>query len=248
MRHRTLLTLTALLGLAALLSACGNSSSPKSASAGQATPAPTLSDPQFQAAASAAADAVVLTLADLPSGWTSEPHVPDNSDVGFSGECEIFNRDNPVTGSAFGKASDDFSDAADNDAALQLDIFKSAVEAQDSLGRLADLIARCQDQFTTVLTRLMQQDAGSGISNVQVAFRDMQMAALGDETHAYRVSFTFSAAGNPVSFTEAIILIRKGAIIADLSATLEGTGGSFTTGLAQTIADRMTAANNFLPQ
>jgi hypothetical protein len=250
MHHRTLLAIVTLAGLAALLSSCGDSSSAKNASAAQPTPVPTLSDQAFQAAANAVADSVMLKLDDLPAGWKSEGHVPDNSLVGFTGECELFNRDNPLTGSAFSKASDDFSDPNDNDAALQVDVFRSAVEAQDGLNRLADLIARCQDQFTDIIKSQIQADGGSDVYNIQSTFRDLRIGGLGDDTHAYRIaiSFTFARTGITVPFTEDIILVRTGVIVSDVFATLEGTGGTFAADLARTVATRMASANAFLPQ
>jgi hypothetical protein len=233
------------MGFVALVSGCG-SSSPKNASASDANPTPavTLSDPEFQAAAGAVAASVMLKLDDFPAGWHSEPRSSDSGGDEF-GSCDLANRENPATESPFDASSDEFKDPNHNIAELDLDVFKSSLEAQDGFIRIDGEFARCRDQFTDAMKHGIEEEGGS---NPQVSVNDLRVGALGADTRAYRVAASFTAHGVVVPFTEDIILIRIGSIVADVFVTMGGGGSTFPADLARTVAGRMTAANAFLPQ
>lgn len=240
-----------------LVGGCGGTAATNSpvmpVSPAAATP---LSQQAFLSVANRAADGVLLTTSDLPSGWTGSPHTPTPL-TGFTGNCASLNPDDPVTGSSFNRSSDDFSGPGGDDALSQVDVFRTSAEASSSLSNLSSVIARCHDQFVTVFTQLFSKagaayagdnDPAAQVTALHVSFNDVPSPTFGDASHSYRLAFEFIVNGKHVSgFTDAVFM-RSGTLVADVTHTALDGDSALTDRLAQTVADRLVAAERLLTQ
>ena len=215
--------------------------------AAAATPVPTLSDPDFLAAANRAADSVTLRLADLPAGWTLAPPDDNSSDVpDFTGECAPLNNGEGFPDSVVSRSSEKFEGVVADQASSSVDVFRSAAQAKITLETLADLLRRCQDQMGQMF-KVVVQDVAADMSAVDVSVVELPLPSLADEAYVYRFPISFSARGVRVSFVLDFVFIRKGAMVANVITTTGDTSSSLTGDLARIIAGRMTSANATLP-
>ncbi len=240
------------IALAMLGAACGSSTKTKPAATDTkgSTSIPATDD-AFQQAADSAADSALLVATDFPSGWTGTQHAP-NTVTGFTGDCDPLNPQDPITGSLLSKPSNDFADTKGGQATSQVDVFRTAARAADSMRQFQDVVSRCHDQFVSVFTGLYQQSAPAAnprarAQNVSVTFGDRSVAAQGDAVHAYRIAFSYAVNGAPTSGTTDIVFIERGRLIGQVYFTVLNSDAALGTDLASVIADRLANADRGLP-
>ena len=250
-RMRTVVTAALCAGLLVLV-ACSSGSS-KRAPTPTSTP---LSAEAFRAAASTAADLVLLKSSDLPAGWSGSPHTPASM-TGFTGECTPLNPEDPITGSALSKSSDDFASQKDDEAGSQADVFTSADAASTSFTSLISVIAKCRDQMVALHKALYTRwgpallgitDPRAVPDDVQVSLVNLRGPGYGDASAAYRLAFGFTVGDVRVAGESDVVFIRTGAIVTGVTYTAVSGGTPLTDQIAKAIADRMAQANRTLPQ
>jgi hypothetical protein len=233
------------------VSTAASSSSGSSTSSGSSASSST-SDPRTQEqidADRAAAQAAVLKLSDLPTGWTSHSSTQSSGTDAVQGQLATCLG---VDSSVFRKSaarvqSDNFDDpddtmevsntvavtASTSTANNAMDVY-SKPEVPSCLGQAMDqaISQQAKASGTTL-------PAGTTIGKAQVAPESFPNVA--DRTTAYRVTVPLTTSGQAVNITIDYVIFVKGRSGSTL--TLQGNGAvvpaSLATSLAQTVAGRM---------
>jgi hypothetical protein len=237
-----------LLFALAIVAGCGGSDKAPEES-GHSTSnsaAPTTAVPKQNVTADrAAAEAAVLKLADMPSGWTSSPVEDDASDnlnkrladcLGVT--VSELNAKSPAS-----VDSPDFSDPDDNQTVSNTVAFLGDVGA---VTRRLDLLSgpkvpACFSEAVTseINDRIEHPESpadtlpkGSKIGDATVA--EMSFPNLGDRTVAYRVTVPITVSGLSIKLHLDTVAVGKGR--AGVSLQFQGVGAPFPTEDAQKYA------------
>lgn len=209
---------------------------------------------EFRAAAREAAEAALLTLDDLPPGWTSAPpEEEETSELQLSEECNRFFEQEQLAGEVASADSDDFTGPDDQEVSSGATIFVTEAAAQDALDFVAEGLSRCRDELIEAFETLFQESAqAEGVADVvgdfQVSFGEISFPPLGDSSVAYRIAVDVRALGLPLAFTGDIIGIRQGRTVGGLFYFAIGRlDTEEEQQLAQIVADKLEGANASLP-
>lgn len=226
----TLVAIVILLALAA--AACGGSDQSPTATS-QTTPAISGSPPSKSpsadqvAAAETAARSVVLTLADLPTGWTPKTPTPkDTNTLGLTGECQKFDTQDyvPSPGEIAHVEGTEFGGPLDQEVSSNTAVFtdeQSVVDALDEFDRIVSLCGTQIEQGLKALVRskFAQSGIGSALDDVRIAFSPMSFDSFGNQTRAYHMEFNVRAIGIPFDLNLDFVLVKSGRIGVDFSYT-----------------------------
>jgi hypothetical protein len=207
--------------LAALSLACKSSSSH-----GQTEPSDA-----FRQAAPAAAEQVLLTAADFPADWTSEPPDPDDDfDFQLEGECAELNLDE-FPGQVADAESDEFTSPRDDSVQSFAIIFAGEDSAADGMESL-ELLNECSDEFIEALRLELLQtaadEAGTNIEtikesvNIDVGFEELETLGFTDDSYAFRLSFDMDMAGLRFLVTGDLFIERYGGMIGGVTYATVG--------------------------
>jgi hypothetical protein len=242
------LTIVALLSALAL-SACGSSSS----GGGDDTdtqPASSANPGDFdKTAAQQQAEAAVLTLDDLPDGWTSTPADESDSDdaevQGRLADCigvdaSIFAESGPDKAEA---KSDEF--ASPNNGATGNFSEDVTVESDERVTKDFEVVnseklTGCLETvFGTFLKEKFVEDPRTKDAEIgDVSAERSDLPAYGDESVGVEVTVPFSIAGTDAKVVIDMVFIRVGNAVAQLS--FENTFAPFDSATAATIMEKAT--------
>ena len=172
----------------------------------------------YEAAAEAAVRSALLTIEDLPLGWSSQPQDEENDlNPKFTGECAAYNRE----GFLDEVASADSDELTGPDGEL---LFTSAAAFADEAGasaafaEFAELSETCEQQLEVALTgsveaALMERGWTPNSGTVAVAVSSLSFVPIGDELSAYRVGVAVDGAAISMEYTMDFIAWRHGKMI-----------------------------------
>jgi hypothetical protein len=193
-----------------------------------------------------AAEAMLPTLDDLPSGWTaSEPAWDDPADEGDDeddiearlDECvgvDLDAQDNPRA------TSPDFHSPSDE---AEASVAVSFTPSDDAAGRVLDVLngdafPRCMaEAVRSVTDGLAESSRSDGVEVGEPTFERRPFEAVGDESVAFRFSISASAEGEDAVYYGDIVLVRVGRI--GISAMFFSLDSPFDEALAAELMQRV---------
>ena len=254
------LALLPIASLVLLAIACGGGD--KESGEGTAAPTTVAASPasggvsaEYRSAAPAAAEAALLIVDDLPSGWTGEPAAESTSDVSLTGMCAAFNTRDGFPGSIADASSDDLTGPGGQEASSGAAVFASAQVAQSTLDQLNSLVNTCRVQLIDVFSELFKQGYVEGggelsdLTEVETSVSDLSYPALGDDSNAYRVTINATVGATKISSVIDVIIIRSGAMGASLTYFVIGeVDDEEEQSLVETVASKLEQADASLPR
>ncbi len=222
------LTLAALLSATAL-AGCGSSSSGGGDdTAGSTQPASTAAAGSFdKVAAAQQAQGALLTLDDLPSGWTSNPSDASSDDdqevQGELADCigvdaSIFADDAPDKAKA---ESDDFispNNGADGEFSEEIDVESPDRVASDFEVVNSDKLTGCLESvFGKFLKEKFAEDPQTKDAKIgDVTAEREDIPTYGDESVGIEITVPFTVAGTSASAVIDMVFVRVGNAVAQL--------------------------------
>ncbi len=199
------LTLTILLLILALLWACGDDAR---------------SEDAYREAAERAVRDAVLTLDDLPNGWTPSEIGPEAlGHLQFTGDCAPLNgRGAGLPGQIASQDSEPMTGPAGEELVNTVSAFTDTAVAKAALQQADGLVLQCTDQIAEALKRAIHiaaDDLGVDdlITDIEASLEPGSFTKFGEETRAYLLHAdisTFLAGGYDVNGK--ILIIRDGAL------------------------------------
>jgi hypothetical protein len=204
-----------------------------------------------------AAESAVLTLDDLPSGWTVAPPGDDGGDASvgddfvYSGECDTLNEDE-FPGEIASAESADFEGAQSQEVSSTASVFSDEAVAQEAFAELDSAFSLCRDQFVAAFEQGLlgegdQRDFDA--SQLEVSLEDLAFPEMGDSTTAYRLAGSMNLEGLLFEFTVDFVFMRAGRMAGGFSYMTFGDVNSIEEEvLAEITAEKMAAANASLTE
>jgi len=241
----------AAFGLLALLTvavACSESESGNKA-------APGTGSSDFQAAAQGAVDSALLTLKDLPAGWSasapeSEAEIPD---IELKGECADLDDEVVSPGEAASAQSGDFTGPEEQEVSSDASAFSDEGSAQEAIKTARSLLSRCSDELVTASEKLfrdlLEQEVGAGVvERLGVTFEELTAPNFGDDAVAYRLTVKVTVLGLPLEIKIDFLGIRVGRMLGGLSyLAVDTLNFAEEQGLARTLTEKLEEADASLP-
>jgi hypothetical protein len=215
---------------------------------------------EFRAAAPAAAESSLLTIENLPAGWsgTQAENGGDDSDLELGPECDVLlaNLD-AVPGEIASAESDDFTGPDGQQVSSGAAVFATEAAAQDAVDAINDAVDSCRADFEDALLEFFRvsleedpdidQEALDEI-DVEVLFEDLSFADVGDSVSAYRLNIDVTVADERLEPTADIVLLRQGRLTGGLFFfALDLPSIANEEALAITIVSQMQEADEGLP-
>lgn len=228
-----------------MLTACGGGSSGGASPNAQSSPGATTSS--ASPGANVAAQAALLTLSDLPKGWTSKPSAAVGSSTALNTKLAHCLRVSPsVVGGAGDNSvrvnSPDFTPPDESSAAA------SEVLSIESAGKVgagfsalsSPRLPRCFDSIAGAsFKKEAAQDASSGTKFGKLTGARLKFPLLGEKSAAFGFEIPVSTSGRSIDIFDNLVFIRDGDAIVEL--TYEDVGAIFDEATAVTIARKAVA-------
>lgn len=202
---------------------------------------------QDRAADQQIADDAVLTLADMPTGWSSLPRDDDDSDEPDEFDEQIAEcLDVPVeevTDSGNPKAtSDTFVDADDTEVEAEVVVAPTVDEATEDWERATS--QQFLDCIREVLPEAMEASAeeeGGEVEIVDSSIGPLRIDDLGDRSTAFRLTVTVAAEGFEVDVYADLLFAQVGRATAQVSTMsfFSPADITFSQELLQTMVERL---------
>jgi hypothetical protein len=246
-----------LVVLAALAAACGGDDDDAAAgggSGGDTTTTAEGSGGERSAddldADQAAAEKMLLTIGDFPSGWQAQPDEGEDDGEGGGGSAPGEPSDDELTADLAeclhvdaGELSDDddpsaespsFQNADEDEASVEVAFAASPEQATSELATLQrDEAPGCFGEvYKTLFTQAMKDDPS--VEGVEVGDPQVEAAPLGDlgdDTAAFRVTIPLSAAGQQIVLYQDIAFVKVGR--AEITGFFQASGQPFDAELSQ---------------
>lgn len=173
------------------------------------------------------ATSAVLTLDDLPSGWTvelpDEDEGDDEFDYEFSPECAIFAMDDHPDELASAD-SDEFTGPDGQQVSSDASVFASGDVANGALQEYISATELCHDELVAAYQTAFDegvQESGGDIESVEVAlsFEEIAFAKLGQSSVAYRLVGEGTTEGVSFQFIIDSIIVRSGRMVGGVTYT-----------------------------
>ncbi|MEX0800667.1 MAG: hypothetical protein WD379_05565 [Dehalococcoidia bacterium] len=225
--------------------------SPTGEAAGTPTPAP--SDPVDAAAAQAAAEMAVLTLDDLPDGWTVAPPDSDDLDLDgveeeFSDDCAELNEDE-IPGEMASADSPDFESPGGKQVSSSASVLPSNAAAKEAVELFDSLITQCSEEWvglfeTGMLLALAEDGITASDADISLSLQELAFAPQGEATSAFRLSGSFTLEGVELLFTLDFVIIGQGRLVGALTYMSFFVTDLFEEqAIAEKLAERLAAAS-----
>lgn len=209
---------------------------------------------EFRKAAEQAAEAAVLTLDDLPPGWTAAPAEDNATDLKLSPRCERLFSGSEARGKVASAESDDFSGPNDERLGAVASVFSSEQRAKDALNTVRGGLSRCGDEIADALERGLREAIAEDdpdvakAARVTVDFRELSLPNVGYPSLAYRFVGEFVFVFLKLDFTYDFVFLRAGRVAGGLSLfNLGATTIEDLRRLALLVGEKLEAADASLP-
>lgn len=205
----------AALALALALTSCagnddtttaGNDGPDSTAATASPTPEPTPEPTQDVAADQKIVDAAVLTLRDVPAGWTSKPPEDDDDDSGKAKIAKCVGHDyDELYNDAYPTAeSDTFISPNDNEMSVEVGL----APTEEWLVNAFEITrsTRFRDCLLKNLEAELQSNGDVEVGDLSV--NEMSFNPIGDDVMAFRVNMPLSAEGFTITAVADFVLVR----------------------------------------
>jgi hypothetical protein len=237
LRHRFAVLVIALSVLAA---ACGTTGDTKAddtttttaAKSTTTTERPSTTTTEADDDAQSRAEAIDVSPAVLPDGWSSSPHEPDDSNL--VSECSDYDVDELAKGTYY---TDDFvyGDLEQNDG-QQLSVGTRVFEDEETATNIVDAVST--DDFIACVNQKVKTSLGGQIDG-DIEAHDLTTSA--DQTAGFSGHLVLSSGstGETLDFWIAFVAIRTGDLVTGLSAVALGQdlSGQVITDVSNEIVD-----------
>lgn len=182
-------------------------------------------DAQDIEADTAAAEAALLVLADLPEGWSEAPSTSTDDDEMDRRQAECLGAPGDELFDTEAKAeTDTFSDGAGGQIEQVVALMPTADDAVDTLAGFEDEdAAPCLTEAFNDRFRSVVEDSGdlgeASLGEITVA--PLEVADAGDETHAFRIEIPITLGDASLTVTADLVAVRVGRSLAGLTFTSE---------------------------
>ncbi|MEO2140574.1 MAG: hypothetical protein ABGX63_00170 [bacterium] len=136
------------------------------------------------------AENTLLTLADLPRNWISEPYEVVGFSADFSDECKILD-DDTDTDSSYTVNSDDFSGPNGDSVSNTIQIFSLCLEATAIMNDLDLAMDRCLGELEEVFENCLEED---GI-DARIRYSELIITGFGATSKGIRLTMTIPLVG-----------------------------------------------------
>ena len=209
----------------------------------------------YPAAARQAVRDAVLTLEDLPEGWTLSEIGPEAlADLQLTGHCEPLNeRGAGFPGEVANAHSQPMTGPSTQELVTTVSVFTDTPAAQAAVRQADGLVLQCTDQIGEALKRAIEvaaRDIGVDdlIIDIDASLEPGSFTKLGDETLAYLLKADISTPFAGYDVNGKILIIRDGpltgvliyAILGDLDPQNEES-------VAGLLAEKLARAEESLP-
>jgi hypothetical protein len=236
-RTAAILALAAALLLLTLTACAGASTTseaePRDTSMPEVTPEATAeATPADTAALEARARSYLLTLEDLPVGWTVEPPDPGSDDPEYPGdippECDTFINDESLPGTLVEVESDDFTVEDGPTVGSTATIMEGPDAAAEAFDLFHRTLTACHDTFVDVFRYYFEQGAAEGadidgehveVTILDVTSEEVTFPVYGDGTIAWRIGAVIQYGDIAVPVVIDFIAVRAGEAVASLTYT-----------------------------
>ncbi len=173
------------------------------------------------------ATSAVLTLDDLPSGWTvelpDEDEGDDEFDYEFSPECALFAMDDHPDELA-SVDSDGFTGPDGQELSSDASVFTSGDVADGALQEYISATELCRDELVSAFQTAFAegvQESGGDIESVEIAmsFEEIPFPELGQSSVAYRLVGEGTTEGVSFQFIIDSIIVRSGRMVGGVTYT-----------------------------
>jgi hypothetical protein len=211
-------------------------------------------------AARSAADASVLTIGDMPEGWTQPPTDGEAgitaADLQLEGECAIFNEANAsgFDGEVATAESPAFTGPDDQQVSSSATVFESPRSATAAVDTAVGVIDGCPDDIEDAARRLIEDAADAGeieglVTDIDVEFGSVEFPTYGNSTNAYRLQASVGALITLYEVTVDVVVLREGSIVGVLTYfTDEEPDESEVENLAETLGEKLATASATLAE
>jgi hypothetical protein len=236
---RFVAAIIAVLFATSLLASCGGGSS---------------ADDAYREAAQGAVRDAVLTVNDLPNGWTrSEIGAAALAGLSLNGDCAALNgRGAGFPGEVATADSEPFTGPQSQQLASTVSAFTDTEAAHAAVRRANDLVLQCKDQIQEALKQAIQKAAGDLsrlIGGISASVEPAQFKSFSDETSAYRLKAEISTLLTSIDVNGHILVIRKGPLTSVLLyATLGDLNAGEEEGIASALATKLASGEALLPR
>ena len=240
---RALILASILVATPAAMAACGG---------GSASEPHVVTDEEFMTAAQAAADAALITLSDLPAGWSGTP--PDDSDDDWiadaqpSPECAILSEEAEFPGAVHETESYEFDIDEDEDVSVAVGVYRSVEAAGLGQGAFDLVFTTCRDEFV----RIFEEQAALETPGYgwDLALDGFDAEQHGDWTQGMVMTLTVTPPDGapPTMWTWRSLAIREGRVMGALSwGETDAIDDALVETLTDLLAERLAEAEASLP-
>jgi hypothetical protein len=166
---------------------------------------PTPDAPDTTADADTIAQSAVLTLDDMPLGWTKDVddgQVDDEED--YNTECIDQDKlDNPP-GEIASAASEDFEGPENQSASNEVTVFEDEETAAAGMALITEMMTRCRDEFLALVVRGAKEglaEEGQPETKVEARWATPPEIAFETESASYRFVLETTIEGVDLAFT-----------------------------------------------
>jgi hypothetical protein len=164
----------------------------------------------------------VLTLADMPSGWQSEPLTPDatSSEPGATSDS-CSDPDPPANAvAALEIAQSEFLSGPTEEASNTTWRFASAADARTQFQQLAETYDRCRDASVAASKTAFAADPASSDLKTTFSVEEIGLPLPGADVRAFRSTVAAFSGGEQVDGQVVdVVFIRSGALVSILTHT-----------------------------
>ncbi len=168
-----------------------------------------------------AADAAVLTPADMPGGWAiAPPEEDEDSDLELSEQCQALDQDGwggEIATASSSKLKGPYRQSVNSDAS----VFASPEEAQGVLDRYNGLLSLCKDEvmaaFNAGFRHGVEQDGvDPSLVQAEILWQDMPPPGVGESGLAFRIYGTVTGPAGSFAFGADFMAFREGRVVGGL--------------------------------
>jgi hypothetical protein len=226
------------IALSVVLAACGttgdteadDTTTTTAATSTTTTERPSTTTTEADDDAQARAEAIDVSPAVLPDGWSSTPHEPDEENL--VSECSDYDVDELARGTYY---TDDFvyGDLETNDG-QQLSVGTRVFEDEETATNVVDAVST--DDFIACVNDKVKTSLGGQIDG-EIEAHDLSTSA--DQTAGFsgKLVLTSGSTGETLDFTIAFVAIRTGDLVTGMSAV--GLGQPLDGQVINAVADRI---------
>ena len=193
---------------------------------------PTPDAPDTTSDPNTVAQAAVLTLDDMPAGWTIDvdDSDDDDEDIDVSPECAVLNELEQPPGQIGYAEADDFEGPEGQLVTNDATVFEDAEAATGAMRLYKDALTRCGEEFLAAFEQALKKNwSEEGQTDIPMESRwdTPTEIAFESESDSYRFILETTVEGVDMTFTFDIYFVRAGQLVGSYMYTAIGEVDTF---------------------